>query len=52
MNGDVTLPWVVSAAPLPDAQPVRGYSFDQIGRLPGRIYVSTRAPASASDRER
>ena len=48
VNGDVVLPWVISAAPLRDAQPVREYSFEQVGRLPGRIYVSTRAGFAAS----
>jgi hypothetical protein len=48
VNGDAVLPWVVSAGPLSDAQPVLDYSFEQIGRLPGRIYVSTRAPVSPS----
>jgi len=46
VNGDVTLPWVVSAAPLPDAQQVRQYPFARVGRSPGAVYVSRRSPTA------
>ena len=42
VNGDVLLPWVVAASPLPDTEVVREYTFARTGRERGSIFVLRR----------
>jgi hypothetical protein len=42
VNGDVLLPWVVAASPLPGTEVVREYTFARTGRGPRSIFVLRR----------
>jgi hypothetical protein len=48
VNDGVNLPWVVSVAPLADAELVREYHFTRTGRSPRTVYVSKRQPAASA----
>jgi hypothetical protein len=48
VNGDASLPWVVSAAPLPDAELVREYPFPRTGRSRRSVYVSRRTEGTTA----
>jgi hypothetical protein len=48
VNGDASLPWVVSVAPMPDAELVSEYQFRRTGRSPRSVYVSKRRPGAAA----
>jgi Dolichyl-phosphate-mannose-protein mannosyltransferase len=46
VNGDASLPWVISAAPLPGMQIVREYPVRRTWRTPGSVFVTRRTEAA------